>query len=268
MNKFLFFLFFLAVSLAYIFELDKMIARNLNPFESIKKWYVDISLDIQQSSEKYFGQVKTIEILRAKNKELENYQILYESAKNRLDSTLESLQNIDKSSEKITFSKVLSYVDFNDFTKVWLDFDKKDDQILALISDNYAAGIVVNQAGRSKALLNGNEKSNYTVFIGRNKAPGIIHSSKADGYILAKFVPIWVKIKKGDEVITSGMDNIFFEGLEVGRVVSIRKKQDMQEAIIKPYAKVFKQRSFFVYKKTIDKNKKKTELLKEEIPTK
>ncbi len=58
------------------------------------------------------------------------------------------------------------------------------------------------------------------------------------------------------------MDGIFFEGLKVGKVVSIKKMQDIQEATIAPYAKVLKQKSFFVYKKTDTPKKEKISLTK------
>lgn len=64
------------------------------------------------------------------------------------------------------------------------------------------------------------------------------------------------------------MDNIFFKGLKVGKVVSINKMADMQEAVIEPYAKVLKRRFFYIYKaKPLPKPKKeenKKELLKKE----
>ncbi len=259
MNKFFFFILFFAISLSYIFEIDKVIARNFNPFESIKRWYIQTTLDIQETSKKYFEQINTIEKLKEEKLKLRNYQILYEESKNKLDSTLSAIDAIDTTTQKIIYTKVLSYVDFENYTRVWLDLEKKDNQILALISDNYAAGIVINQDGRAEALLNGNEKCNYAVFIGKNRAPGIIHPAKKGKNIIAKYVPIWLDIQEGDEVITSGMDNIFFEGLKVGKVVSIKKKQDIQEATIVPYAKVLKQKSFFVYKKIIQEEEEKEE---------
>ncbi len=267
MNKFLFFLLFLAISLGYIFDIDQTIAKNLNPFESIKRFYVETSFSIKKNIDKYFSQVEQIESLKKENEELKNYKLQYKTTKNELDSILKTISAPNSTTEQIKFTKVLSYVNFEDFTKVWIDLEKKDNSILGVISDEYAAGIVVNQKGRAKALLNGNEKCNYAIFVGKEKAPGIIHASKEGNTLLAKYIPIWFDIKEGDEVITSGMDNIFFEGLKVGKVVSIKKMQDIQEATILPYAKVLKQRSFFVYKK-IQKEailKTKTFEAKEEI---
>ncbi len=250
MNKFLFFFLFLTISLGYIFEIDKIVVRNFNPFESLKRFYIDSALSIQKTSEKYFKQVTTIDKLQEENKKLRNYKLLYQTSKNELDSILKTIGIPNSTTEQIKFTKVLSYIDFDDYTKVWVDLKKQNNDILGLISDNYAAGIVINEKGRAKALLNGNEKCNYAIFIGEDKAPGIIHSSKNAHTLIAKYIPIWFDIKKGDEVITSGMDDIFFQGLKVGRVVSIEKMQDIQEATIMPYAKVLKQKFYFVYKKT------------------
>lgn len=247
MNKILFFILLLAISFGYIFDIDKVIARNFTPFTSLKTLFLDISQTVSQKKEIYFNQIDAIKYLLKENEELKNYKIKYEASQNELDAILNTFNNSNTTTDSVRFARVLSYVDFDDFTKVWLDMKKDDDSILGVISENYASGIVVNQYGRAKALLNGNEKCNYAIFIGDSKAPGIIHASDKMPYLKAKFVPIWFDIKEGDEVITSGMDNIFFEGLKVGKVVSIEKMQDIQEAIIMPYAQVQKQTSFFIY---------------------
>jgi len=269
MNKFLFFLLLIAVSLGYIFEIDRLIAKNFNPFNYIKEVYIDTALSVQNTTEKYFNQVQLIESLKKENEELRNYKLKYINSNKQLTTLLETLDAPNSSTEQIRFARVLSYIDFDDFTKVWLDLEKKDNSILGVISKEYAAGIVVNKDGKAKALLNGNEKSNYSIFVGNNRAPGIIHASKNRQTLVAKFIPIWFDIKKGDEVITSGMDNIFFEGLKVGKVVSIKKLQDIQEATIMPYANVLKQKSFFIYKKTLKEEiKQQTPLMEEKEESK
>ncbi|RXK04973.1 rod shape-determining protein MreC [Halarcobacter bivalviorum] len=261
MNKFLFFLLFIAVSLGYIFEIDQLIARNFNPLTTLKKVYVNNAAKLQNNIERYFNQAATIAKLQTENATLTNYKELYLASNNELHSVLEAIDANKKTEDDIKFTKVLSYVRFDDFTKVWIDYKKEDDSILGVISNGFAAGIVVNQDGKAKALLNGNDKCNYSIFVGEEKAPGIIHKSKNRHHLVAKYIPIWYNIKLGDEVITSGMDNIFFEGLKVGKVVKIKKMQDMQKVEIEPYAKVLRQKYFFVYK---NKELKEEEPLKEE----
>lgn len=257
MNKFLFLLLFIAISLGYMFKLDLLIAKNFNVFNNIKELYINTALSIEQTIEKYFYHITQIETLKKENDQLKNYKLKYFTEKHTLNSLLNALDTPNSITKTIKFTRVLSYIKFDDFTEVWLDIEKKDDSILGIISKEYAAGIVVNDNNKAKALLNGNEKCNYAIFIGDKKAPGIIHATKNKKNLIAKFIPIWFDISIGDEVVTSGMDNIFFEGLKVGKVIDIKKKQDIQEATIKPYAKVLKQNAFFVYKKSFQtKNKK------------
>lgn len=248
MNKFLFFLLFIAVSLGYIFEIDQLIARNFNPLTTLKKVYVNNAAKLQNNIERYFNQAATIAKLQTENATLTNYKELYLASNNELHSVLEAIDANKKTEDDIKFTKVLSYVRFDDFTKVWIDYKKEDDSILGVISNGFAAGIVVNQDGKAKALLNGNDKCNYSIFVGEEKAPGIIHKSKNRHHLVAKYIPIWYNIKLGDEVITSGMDNIFFEGLKVGRITEITNLPDMKIATVKPYANVLKKKFFYTYK--------------------
>lgn len=220
--------------------------------------------------EKYFNQVTTIEELKKENQELKEYKALYLTTQKKLDSLNEyvtSNENIDTQTN-LTQTRVLSYIGFQDFTKVWVDYEKKDDSILGLITENYAAGIVVEENGRSVALLNGNKKCSYAIFIGENKVPGIITSSEDGKNLTIKFIPIWSDIKVGDEVVTSGMDNIFYEGLKVGKITDIKKLPDMKIAILKPYANVLKKKYFHVYKEnSIEEPKPKEKSEKKENET-
>ncbi len=78
--------------------------------------------------------------------------------------------------------------------------------------------------GKRIGLLNGNKDCTYAVFIGNERNPGIATSNDESSDLLSvKFIPVWADINVGDEVITSGMDNIFYEGLRVGKVVEDKR---------------------------------------------
>lgn len=250
MRKFLFIILFLIVSLLYLFDADKLIVKKFTFFNDLKLSYINKVIGISTSIEKYFNQASSIEKLRTENDELKEYKILYTATQKQLDIIKEFISTNDTNQSKpnINLAKVLSYINFNDFTKVWLDQEKEDESILGLITEEYAAGIVVKENGKSVALLNGNKECSYAVFIGEDKVPGIVTSSKDGKNLTIQYIPIWAEIKIGDEVITSGMDNIFFEGLKVGRISEEGKRPDMQTAIVKPYANVLKKKYFYTYK--------------------
>ncbi|MDY0051205.1 MAG: rod shape-determining protein MreC [Aliarcobacter sp.] len=257
MRKFIFVLLFIIASLSYLFEVDELLIKKFTFFNDLKISYINKVISISTSLEKYFNQASKIEELTIENNELKEYKILYNTTQKQLDAVKEFLINVElnPSKPKIELVKVLSYVNFNDFTKVWIDKKPEDDTILGLITENYAAGILVNKNGRSVGLLNGNNESSYAVFIGESKSPGIITSSKNKDELLIKYIPIWADISKGDEVITSGMDNIFFEGLKVGRIIEITSLPDMKIATVKPYINVLKKKYFYTYKNINEESK-------------
>lgn len=247
MRKLLFFTLFIVIGLSYLFEVDKHITSKFSFFNDLKVSYINKVISISTSIERHFNQIATIEELTNQNEQLLEYKILFNSTKEQLENLKKSLNlNIEKKPQ-IEFVKVLSYISFNDFTKVWLDKKKDDDKILGLISDEYAAGIVVSENNQAVALLNGNKNCSYAVFIGEEKSPGIMTSTK-NKELLIKFIPVWSDIQKGDEVITSGMDKIFFEGLKVGIVEEVTNLQDMKIARVKPYVNVLKKKYFYTYK--------------------
>lgn len=253
MRKFIFALLFLIAGLSYLFRIDELLINKFTFFNDIKIFYIDKVINISNIIEKHFDQVNTIEKLKTENTELKEYKILYATAQNQLNTLKEFLANVDipENKAKIELVKVLSYINYNDFTKVWLDKKVEDDSIFGLIADNYSAGIVVNKNGQAVGLLNGNKECSYAVFIGEGKAPGIITASDTQDELQIKFIPIWAEINKGDEVITSGMDNIFFEGLKVGRVTEVTNLADMKVATVKSYVNVLKKKYFYTYKNSV-----------------
>ena len=147
MRKLIFATFFVVAILSYIFRLDELIIKNFTFLNSFKTFYTNNILNISASFDKYFNQAKHIEELKNENKELKDYRVLYNIAKDELAIKDEFLRNLNlpRQSYDVELVKVVSYVSFNDFTKVFLAKKLQSDKILGLISDDFAAGIVVNQ---------------------------------------------------------------------------------------------------------------------------
>ncbi|MGX2982774.1 rod shape-determining protein MreC [Helicobacter sp. 23-1045] len=95
------------------------------------------------------------------------------------------------------------------------------EKIYGLIKDGYTAGIALYKDGLLQGILNGDSKVSYGVFVGENKNIGILQTD-ISGNVVVKYIAAWQDIKEGDEVITSGLDGIFFEGIGVGRVKNVR----------------------------------------------
>lgn len=142
-----------------------------------------------------------------------------------------------KTNPKVELVRTISYEKFGDLNRIWIDIkDYNASKIYGLTYNELVAGIVVPKNNQPLGLLNRDFQSSYAVYVGSNKAPGIAHGNNAQNLVI-KFIPAWFKIHEGDEVITSGLDEIFFKGLKVGRVISVKKSQGYQNAVIEPYYK-------------------------------
>ncbi|MDR3346443.1 MAG: rod shape-determining protein MreC, partial [Campylobacteraceae bacterium] len=79
-------------------------------------------------------------------------------------------------------------------------------------------------------------KSTFAVYLGSEKIKGIAFG--AENSIEVRYIPLWTEPKVDDEVITSGLDNIFFEGVRVGKVTDVHKDESYFTAVVKPYAAI------------------------------
>jgi rod shape-determining protein MreC len=64
--------------------------------------------------------------------------------------------------------------------------------------------------------------------------PGVAVGNKE--YVHVKYIPLWMSPEVGDEVVTSGLDKIFFAGIPVGKVIEVFQEESYQTAVVKPYA--------------------------------
>ena len=237
MNREILGIFFLFVALfgAALFFSTGLQRPILSLSNSIKNSYHSLTASIGQSYDEHFSQQATIIELR---KQLELYEeshlILHQVATELNEMFIENNSSF-KVMPQVELVRTISYAKFGDINRVWIDMPPFDSaKVYGLVHKENVAGIVVMKEGRPMALLNGALKSSYAVYVGENKAPGIVHGLKTRELIV-EFIPTWIKIKEGDEVVTSGLDNLFFPGLKVGRVVSIEQSQGYQNAVIEPY---------------------------------
>ncbi|MDY0327349.1 MAG: rod shape-determining protein MreC [Arcobacteraceae bacterium] len=246
MNKNFFIILFIGIALLYIFNINNYISSVFTSFTNgIKGKYIDTFVDSGNFIAKYFNQANAIEELRNENQELKEYRLLYESSVKELEHISQVLTWESFGKPDLTLTKVISYKQANDPSQMWIDYEIGD-KIVGLIYDNYAAGIAIGHENKTLALLNNNEKANYGVLIGEEKATGITHGGDNMGNVLIKYIPLWQNFAVGDKVYTSGMDGIFFEGLLVGEIISIKEGVNTYEAYMKPYVSPSKKRFFYV----------------------
>ncbi|EOI0503937.1 rod shape-determining protein MreC [Campylobacter coli] len=191
---------------------------------------------ITESFSKHFNQAEQIEQLKARNHELEYAAVLTTSFANQLNHILED-KNSTRYLPQVSLARAISYVRLNDYKRLWLDLAKvSPNKNKGLIYKGYTIGIAINKEGRAMALLQGDEQCVFSVYVGKNKAPGLVQGE--DGKMKVKFIPKWAKINIGDEILTSGLDNIFFSDVPVGIVSAIEDEDMYQSVEVKPYASI------------------------------
>lgn len=184
---------------------------------------------------KYFLQVSRIEKLEEEVQELRKTAYLASTFANEINSYLivddkQFLPNIEP-------IRAISYAQMGDLNQVWLDFeDFNASKIYGLLYRGLSAGIAVERDGLPLGLLQGSQKCIFSIVIGDEKIPGIIYGNAED--MLIKYIPPWSRPKEGDEVVTSGLDNIFVSGIKVGKVVEVIHDNAFITARVKPYVNI------------------------------
>jgi rod shape-determining protein MreC len=249
-KKYLSIVLLIALFSGAIYYSKNLQAPLISFLNSIKTGYLHTLENIQNTIDEHFAQKNTI---RQLNKKLQHYDE-NNLVMIQLASELKDLykQNDSKLSiqPKVQLVRAVSYEEFGNFNRLWLDVkDYNSSKIYGLTYKNFVAGIVIAKANQPLALLNKDIKSTYSVYIGKDKAPGIVHGNN-NQHLVVSFIPAWHKIEIGDEVITSGLDTIFFKGLKVGKVLSISQTQGYQSAVIEPYYKAKEPNYFYLIEET------------------
>lgn len=184
----------------------------------------------------HLNQTATIKALRKENAELRKSGVLLGTFAHELDQIL-SDKNSSKFEPDVKLVRAISYVKPHDYNKFWIKFDGfNPDKIYGLIKDGYTIGIVSQENGLPRAILQHDEKSLISVYVGKDKIPGY---ATGDGEnLIVKFIPSHLVPKIGDEVFTSGLDDIFFAGIGVGVVTKVVDENLYKSAVIAPKTSV------------------------------
>jgi rod shape-determining protein MreC len=228
-------LFFIGCVSGAVYFSPFLQAPFLKLSENIKLAYLDQIQSFNQSVTEHLNQKNTILRLQRENRYYERELLTMHQVADEYSNLLREQNSSIKTLPTLSLVRTISYVRMGNPHKLWLEMDDfNPKQVYGLLYRGYAAGIVVSDHKRPMALLNGDIKSTYAVSIGSSMAPGIVRGNN-ERRLIVDFIPTWVTIAIGDEVITSGLDQIFLAGLQVGKVISISRASGYQSAVVEPY---------------------------------
>jgi rod shape-determining protein MreC len=222
-----------AISINYANGL-RGLASDISSF--VLNIYISAKEGLADTINEHFNQRDEIQKLKEKNAELLELAQVSTAYATKLNNMLKEV-NLSEYGVKTKIVRALSYANFGDYNKVWLDFDGfNENKIYGLMYQGYSAGIVTAQDEKALALLQQDPKSSFSVYMGIEKIKGIAFG--AGDKIEVRYIPLWSEPKADDEVVTSGLDNIFFEGIKVGKIVIVYKNESYFTAVVEPYAQV------------------------------
>lgn len=217
------------VCILFMLEINKGIFTYITLINNfVRENIFTIKDDISLALNKYFNQADEIEMLG--NIKLQNECL--ESKLSALEKENEKLLELLKVNKKpslpdVFLVKAYSYVNMGKYSQVWLKSDEfgniDENKIFGLIRNGCTAGIALNVNGDLIGILNGDSKASYGVYIGDSKSVGILKNN-TNGNIVIEYINAWSEIKVGDEVVTNGLDGIFFEGIKVGKIKKVSQE--------------------------------------------
>ncbi len=225
---------FLLVFIAFFYKNQHTITQKvLNFSNEVKVLFMTQKENFIETISTHFNQQKQIEVLEKKIKELEPKASLSVAFASKLNHLLKET-DLQAYHPQLHLIQVLGYERMQDKDRLWIEFPLfQKDKNYGLIYQGFTAGIIREQFGQPLAILQSSKESLFSVFIGKNQIQGIAFGGGENMQI--KYIPSYENPQVNDEVITSGNDKIFYEGIKVGKVISIEKKDMYKIATVKPY---------------------------------
>lgn len=217
----------------------------INP---IKQNYKNLMQGIKDKSHSYIFQKESIEKLGHENRILRKRlleQTHYIQQVKNIYNVLPKLSKLPI--HNISISETISYVKLNSFSQIILTKPQllQENKLYGLIQGKVVAGIAQVHNNQLYGYLTSDTKCRFAVFVGEQHAPGIAIGTQTNEMII-KFIPKWHKIKVGDKVVTSGLDDIFFADIPVGVVIKVEVQSSYKVAHIKTYSDIYHPKTFFL----------------------
>ena len=227
---------------------DRIAGTLLNTINPVKQSYKKFTQGIEDKSHSYIFQKETIEKLSHENRILRKRLLEQMHYIDQVQDVYTALPDLAKLPvHNIAISETISYVKLNSFSQITLTKPKGliEDKIYGLIQGTVVAGVATLKNNQLYGYLTSDNKCRFSVFIGKNRAPGIAIGIKRNKMIV-KFIPKWHNVQVGDKVVTSGLDKIFFSNIPVGIVTEVEVQSAYTVAYLKPYNNVLQPKTFFV----------------------
>jgi len=235
------FLILIIFSLNYSSSLKSQIIQFSN---DVRVFFIEQSYRVNSSIQRHFRQKQQIKLLQKQVETLKPTAELSALFAAKLNQLLNE-SNLAAYNPKLHLSRVIAYEKLDNPFKMWLDFPAYEKNAsYGLVHKNFTAGIVYPKFNKPLAHLQLDKKVVFSVLVGKNKHLGVIYGNEKN--LLVKYIPSLIDINIGDEVITSGADRLFYEGVKVGKIVEIRVKNIYKIAVIEPYMKVKKPNFLYV----------------------
>ncbi len=240
---FIFLAIFIVLSLKYSSVARRGVTNTTN--EVLSNYFGGVEY-LKEYAKKHFDQEERIEQLMLENEKLKRSDLLMKTYKGKLNNILLANKKVPFG-PNVELVEALSYEHISNYTRVWIRMsDFNSSKIYGLIKNGSTAGIVAQKDGKALALFQGDRKCVFSVSIGKDRLPGVANGRGE--YIHVKYIPLWMEPKMGDEVVTSGLDKIFVEGISVGKVVDIKKEESYKTVIVKPDITITTPDFFYVIK--------------------
>ena len=132
-------------------------AKVLYLSDAVKIGILNLNTNVVNIVTRYFNQAEHIKNLSNVLDKKENLQYLYDALQSEHNALLEAV-DMKPTTMQVVLSRMISYVEINNYTKIWLDSknleNKREKAIFGMISDNKAAGSAVYQEGVRQWFLN------------------------------------------------------------------------------------------------------------------